>query len=205
MLSPRLLTVASLIEKNSIVLDVGTDHAYLPIYLINNNICKKVYASDISEGALEIAKKNIEKNNIKSIKLIHTDGLKDIKEKYDTLVICGMGTSTIINILKSGTLPNRIILSSHNDLYSLRQYLNSIDYRIKEEKVVLDNQKYYCIISYEKGNEKLSKKTLKYGKSNNKDYYKHLYKVQKDIFNKMNFINKIKSINKLIELKILSI
>jgi len=52
-LSERLLTIASLVPKNSIVADIGTDHGYIPAYLIENNISKKVIGTDISKGSLE--------------------------------------------------------------------------------------------------------------------------------------------------------
>ena len=58
-------------------------------------------------------------------------------------------------ILKSGYLPENIIISSNNDLYTLRNYLNSIEYKINKEIIVYENGKYYDIISYEKGKENL--------------------------------------------------
>ena len=61
MLSLRLKTIASLVKKDAKVLDIGTDHAYLPIFLQKNHLCKKVIASDISENALANAKANVEK------------------------------------------------------------------------------------------------------------------------------------------------
>lgn len=203
MLSLRLLTIAEMIKPHAKVLDVGTDHAYLPIYLKTNKLCKSVIASDVSEKALENARKNLERFNEPDIKLVLSDGLNEIKDEFDTLVISGMGTYSIKNILDGKELPHNIILSSNNNLYELRSYMNEIGYRIKEEKAISDKGKYYDIISYEKGKEKLSKKVLKYGKSHSKEYYKYLYDNEKLIYKNLNFKNKIKNIFKLIELKFL--
>ena len=205
MLSKRLLTVATLVKPNAKVLDVGTDHAYLPIYLREMNICKKVIASDISQGALAIAKKNIEKFQTTDIKLVLSDGLDKIKDDYDTLIICGMGTKTIIHILEGKKLPDQIILSSNNNLYELRIYMNSIGYKIDQEVVVFDKGKYYDIISYQKGKEYLSKTKLLYGKSKDKKYLSYLYEKEKGIYQKLKLKQRIKLLPKLIKLKILSI
>lgn len=182
MKSLRLEAVSKLVKNDSSILDVGTDHAYLPLLLMKQKKCKSIIASDISINALNAGKENLKKHNIKGVKFILSDGLRDIKEKYDTLVICGMGTSTIIHILESGKLPDNIIISSNNDLYMLRKYMNDLRYKIVNEIVVYENKKYYDILSYEKGYEKLSHNKLMYGISNNKNYFKYLYKKEKYIF-----------------------
>lgn len=205
MLKKRLTTIANLVTKNAKVLDVGTDHAYLPIYLIQNDITKNVIASDISENALDGAKKNITKANVKGIKLICTDGINGITDRFDTLIISGMGTNTIISILKGHILPDKIILSSQNELYILRKYMNKIGYKITDEKVVYENNKYYDILAYQKGKEKLSKKILRYGKSGDKKYLRFLYQKESNIFKKVGFFKKIKMIIPLLELKKMSI
>lgn len=205
MLKKRLITIASLVKQDAKVLDVGTDHAYLPIYLHQNGITKKVIATDISAKALEGAQRNLDKANIKDIKLVCTDGLNNIHEEYDTLIISGMGTSTIIKILDHQELPNNIILSSNNNLCLLREYMNKIGYKIIKEVITKENNQYYDIISYEKGIQKLSYGKLKYGISQDKDYYKFLYQKEKEIFKKTKFISKIKKIRDLVILKILTI
>jgi len=131
MKSLRLEAVASLVKENCNVLDVGTDHAYLPIILSKTGKCQSIIASDVSNNALSYGEANLKKYHIANVKLVLSDGLKNIRDKYDTLTICGMGTYTIIDILKSGYLPKNIIISSNNDLYTLRCYLNSINYNDK--------------------------------------------------------------------------
>lgn len=192
MLNKRLTAVASLVPKNSVPLDVGTDHGLLPIYLIKNKICKKVLASDISAKALENAKDNLKKYDIDNIDLYVADGLKNIPKKYDTIIISGMGTSNILDILNSDDLPDTIILSSNNDLELLRVAMNKKNYKIDKELVIYERNKYYDMILYKKGNEKLTKFEKEFGKSNDLDYYTHLYKINKKIYDVANASKKIK-------------
>ena len=194
MKSLRLEAVASFVKENSKVLDVGTDHAYLPIILSKSGKCQSIIASDVSKNALSYGKANLKKYHITNVKLVLSNGLKNISDKYDTLTICGMGTHTIIDILKSGYLPKNIIISSNNDLYTLRCYLNSIDYKINKEIIVYENGKYYDIISYEKGKEKLSYYQKMYGKSYDKKYLKYLLLKETYIFKKSKNFKTLKNI-----------
>lgn len=183
----RIEAIASLVDKDAKVLDIGTDHAYLPIYLYQKNITKFVTGSDISKNALEYAKKNLERYNLEDkINLIVSNGFKNIEEEYDTVVISGMGTETIKKILEVKR-PEKLILSSHNNVDELRRYMASINYKIDKEIVIKENNIYYDIIKYVKGKEELSKLDILVGKSNNLEYiaylkkkYERLYKVSKN-------------------------
>ena len=205
MKSLRLLAIASLIDRGSSVLDVGTDHAYLPIFLSQNKKCKSIIASDVSSNALKIAKDNLKKYHIDDVKLILSNGLDSINDDYDTIVLAGMGTSTIIKILENKKLPNTLIISSNNDLYKLRKFMNKIKYKNKEEIVILEKNKYYDIIKYQKGNEKLSYFKKMYGKSNDKKYYKYLLANEKFIFKKVNLFKKLNLLKNIIYLYIKTI
>ncbi len=200
MLSLRLKTIASLVKKDAKVLDIGTDHAYLPIFLQKNHLCKSAIASDISPNALANAKTNVEKYHA-DIKLYLSDGLNNIDDDYDTIIISGMGSLSICNILKDKELPNDIILSSNNNMYELRTFMNKIGYRIVQEVIVKDMGKYYDIIAYEKGSEKLDDTTLRFGKSNNREYYNYLYAKELEIYKGLNFRNKLKKKHNLNKLK----
>lgn len=175
MLNKKLKAIASLIPENLRVIDVGCDHALLDIYLtLNNN--NKCIATDINENALSIAENNINKYNLQDkIKTVLTDGLEniDIKEN-DYVVIAGMGTTTILNIINEKNI-NNLIISSNNQLELLRSKL--IDrYTIVEELLVEDRKKYYVIFKLKKGKSKLTKKQLFLGikKFNNDNYYEEL-------------------------------
>lgn len=186
MFSKRIKAIASLIEVNSVVVDVGTDHALLPIYLYQQNISKNIVASDISNNALEFAKRNIKKSNYK-IKTIVSDGLTNIKTEFDTLVITGMGFHTIKKIINDNPskLPDTIILQANSDHYLLRIYMQDMGYKIKKEIVVKERNIYYVIIKYIKGDYKLSKRYLLYGLSGNYEYLEFLLKRNKDIIKKV--------------------
>ena len=191
MKSKRLLEIAKYVDINDSILDVGCDHAYLSIYLKKNNLCKNVIASDISKNALEYAQKNIAKAKL-DINTYVSDGLNNITEFYDTVIISGMGTNTILHILDYKELPNKLIISSQNELYKLRKNLNLLGYTLKEESIVYENNHYYVIMNCIKGKQKLSNKELMYGISDNREYYLYLYNKNKDILNKVNISKKIK-------------
>lgn len=203
--SKRLEAIASLVPKGSTLLDVGTDHAYLPIYLSKEKICKRILASDISKNSVQKAKENLKKYNVKNVIIYNADGLNGINEYYDTLTLSGMGTYTIIKILDKKNLPDNIIISSNNDLYTLRRYMQKIKYKIDKEITVLENGKYYDIIKYTKGKEYLSYFKLKYGKSKDKEYFKYLLNKEKFISSRVDFLNKVFLLKDIIYLKIKSI
>ena len=184
--SLRISTIASLVNKDAYLLDIGTDHAYLPIYLYKNGITNNIVASDISKNVLESSLNNLRKYQLEDkIKLVLSDGFKNIYDEVDTCVIAGMGTSTIIDIISNATrLPDCFIISTHNDYCDLRKYMNSIGYRIEKEVVINENNIYYVIIKYIKGKEILNEKELLFGKSNNKEYYRYLCNYYEEIFNK---------------------
>lgn len=204
MFSNRIKTIASLINKGSVVVDIGTDHAFLPIYLIKNKIAKKAYACDVSVGALSQAEKNIKKEKMK-IKTILSDGLEKVDFKYDTLVLTGMGYYTIKKILDNKNLSNTIILQSNSDHYLLRKYMMNLGYMIEKEETLKDRKIYYVIIKYIKGKEKLNKKELLFGKSNNSEYFIYLQnknnKIIKEVplFKKIELLHKNYILNKLIK------
>ncbi|MFI3260106.1 MAG: class I SAM-dependent methyltransferase [bacterium] len=200
MFSKRIKTIASLVDENSTILDVGTDHGYLPIFLMKNKLIKAAYASDVSENALDIAKVNIKNSKLK-IPTILSDGLKDVDVDYDTLIICGMGFNTIKKILESGKLPKTIIIQSNSDHYLLRKYMVDCGYKIEEEVTLKDKKIYYVIIKYIIGTEKLSSTELHYGKSNNSQYFEYKLEKNKTIMKNIPLFKKFKFMKKNFYLK----
>lgn len=184
----RIEKIASLVDKDASLIDIGTDHAYLPIYLYKNGITKNVDGSDVSEEILKFGRKNLIKNNLDDkINLIVSDGFKNLKKNYDVAVISGMGTETIKHILKYEKLPKTLILSSHKNVHDLRVFMNNLGYKIDKEIVVCENKIYYDIIKYVLGKENLCEYDLLVGKSNDVDYinyiknkYNRLYSLSKD-------------------------
>lgn len=190
-LSKRLKQIAELVEEKSVVYDVGSDHALLPIYLIQNNICEKVYAGDNKEGPLEKAKKNIKKYNLeKNIIPILADGVdKNIKD-IDVVVISGMGYYTIKKILDNLNVDDYkyFIVEANSDVNKLRKYLSDHKYNIIEEKIVYDEFYYEIIVFNNVKGRELSAFEVEYGPI--------LLEKKEEIFK--NFIDF--KINKLIEI-----
>lgn len=192
----RIEALASLVDKDASLLDIGTDHAYLPIYLYKNNITKNVVGSDISSQVLKYAKNNLKKIALEDkIKLILSDGFKNIQEKYDIAVISGVGTKTIEKILDSDIVPNKLIISSHKNVPDLREFMQKINYKIKKEIVIIENNIYYNIIKYEKGKDNLNKYDLLVGLGNDEDYKKYLLSKYKELYEKSKSTKYLEYIN----------
>ena len=103
-ISQRLKTITELAIKCEFLVDVGTDHAYIPIFLVKNKIAKKAAACDISEGSVFKAEKNIRLYRCSDfIETRVGDGLSVIKEseRPDQIIIAGMGGMLIIDILNN--------------------------------------------------------------------------------------------------------
>lgn len=186
MLNLKLKTIAGFVHTSDTVIDIGCDHAYLAIYLKENNLCKEVYASDISPKVLEIAKQNIAKHHLNILTYL-SDGFLNIEQKeIDTAIISGMGSKTILNII--ATAPKNIqkfIISSNHQYETLRKEMLKRGFYIKNEIVVYENKKYYPIMLFTKEKQKENKLTLKYGKSNNQDYFCYLLEKEKNILKKI--------------------
>ena len=185
-LSKRLQAVATLVDINARVIDVGCDHAYLDIFLTQNND-NKCIATDINKNALEVAKKNIKKYNLSNkIETKLTNGLTDINVKdNDNIVISGMGTYTILEILKTNNLSNTLIISSNNNIEILRREVINLGYYIDSEIFIIDKNKPYIIIKFIKGIKKYSKLDIFLGPilKNNIEYKNYIIKKYKNILN----------------------
>lgn len=162
-LSMRLQKIADFVPHNSIVADIGTDHGYIPRYLIEENISKQVIASDVSKGSLD---KTI--SYIDELKLNHKiiprlgDGLEILKPfEVDTLVIAGMGGLLIRDILeKDKNITNSInnfIFQPMVAAKELRDYLLNNGFIIIDEELVLEEDKFYEIIFAKKGKDIVEK------------------------------------------------
>lgn len=190
MLSKRLESITLFIKNNDKVVDVGCDHGYLSIELYERKLCKSVIATDINENALENAKKNIREKNL-PIRTILTDGLKNISTKdYDTIVISGMGTSTILHILNNKEkIKNvkKIILQSNNNRVELREEMNKLGFYLSDENIVYDNKKYYITMLFMKSGRKNTKEEIKYGiiKKEHIDYYNYVITSYENIISKL--------------------
>lgn len=211
-LSKRLQSIADMIDYNSNVVDVGCDHGLLDIYLTLNKNCNCI-ATDISKNVLENTKNNVEKYHlIDKIKIICSDGLENIDIKIpDKIVISGMGTSTILNILSTKKINeiDNLIIQSNNEIDKLRYEICKIGFYIEGEKIIFDKDKYYTIINFKKGKKKYCNVDYMFGpiarlNNENSKYFNILYeknkKVLKMIPNKY-VVKKLKQYNYLKKIK----
>lgn len=135
------------------VIDVGCDHALLDIYLVKNYPQISCIASDINKTITENVAQTIANCHLEDrITVVTSDGVKTIDiEPDDVLVLSGMGTKTILSILKEKKT-NRMIISTHKEWNLLRKEMVRQGYYIVDEKVVLERGIYYIIIDFQKGN-----------------------------------------------------
>ncbi len=153
MIKERLLTVANYIEEGSLI-DIGTDHGYLLIYLLKNNKLKYGLGVEVSKGPLDNLKLNLNKYGFNNeIKSVLSDGLKNISQNeidmYHAISICGMGGVLISNILfnsKEKLVNKKLYLQPNNHSDKLRRTLNELNFIIKDEKIILDNNIYYEVL-----------------------------------------------------------
>lgn len=148
-LSKRLLTVAGMVENDSVVADIGTDHAYIPIYLVEQGVCKKAIAMDVNPGPLERAREHILASGLsEQIVTRLSDGLAKLSEnEADTYVIAGMGGPLMVSILarrmdllqKGKTL----VLQPQSEIGEVREFLIHNHYKIIQEEMFYDMEKTY--------------------------------------------------------------
>ena len=143
-LTPRLKTIAEKISQNATVADIGTDHAYIPIYLVENHISSTIYACDINQGPLNTAKTQIEKHGYsKEITSKLGPGLEPIAGLgVDNIIIAGMGGILIKEIIQANKetafRAKKLILQPMIAQEELRRYLVENGFQIIEKKRKLE-------------------------------------------------------------------
>ena len=148
-LSNRLLAVASFVTDGNVLADVGTDHGYIPIYLLQEKRIPKAIAMDINAGPLERAKEHIALYGLKDyIETRLSDGVAALTPgEADTVLIAGMGGGLVMHILEEGKEVCRqakeLVLQPQSELERVRAYLWSNGYVIIEEDMVLEDEKFY--------------------------------------------------------------
>ena len=168
----RLLNIINLIDKDKKVIDIGTDHGLVPLYLAKNGISKEILATDISEKSLDKLRSALTPELETKISTKVSDGFKGIAEDENQVaVIAGMGANTIIDIIDQSLdfahNLDYMILASNINTEKLRVYLIDNGFEIINDFLTYDNGKYYDIIKAKFGNGKnLSIGEIYYGKDN---------------------------------------
>lgn len=156
-LSRRLEMVASFVEPGSRIADVGTDHAYVPIWLVEQKIAVSAIAMDVRPGPLERAQKHIKTYGLEDrIETRLSDGVSKLNPgEADTVVIAGMGGELVIHILEKGRQVwdsvNTWILSPQSELGKVRKYLETQGFCIVKEDMTCDEGKYYTVMKVVRG------------------------------------------------------
>lgn len=196
-LSGRLKLIAQMVPECNIVYDIGTDHAYIPVYLINDKKCKKAIASDVRLGPINIAKKNIEQYGLlDKIETRVGDGLDTIKGNEEgVIIIAGMGGLLIKEILErdidKAKKAKSLILQPMYAIEVVHQWLCENGFEVYNEKLVKEEHKIYDVIAT-KWTGKIQKKDVLYNHIGEKLFE------NKDPLLKIHIQNKIKQLDKII-------
>ena len=148
-LSNRLLTVASFVTNGNVLADVGTDHGYIPIYLLQEKRIPRAIAMDINAGPLQRAKEHIDVYGLKDyIETRLSDGVAALTPgEVDTVLVAGMGGGLVMHILEEGKevcmQAKELVLQPQSELEKVRAYLWSNGYVILQENMVLEDEKFY--------------------------------------------------------------
>jgi len=165
-LPERLRSITGFITTGSTVVDIGTDHALLPVYLVKSGIAPKVIAGDLNAGPLEAAQKNVTEAGLADkINLRRGDGFNIIRPgEADMAVIAGMGGLTIRHIIeKGGDMVGKLkalILQPMGDSGPLREWLVDNGWRIADEDLIKEDGRIYEVIAAAPGREETADRTL---------------------------------------------
>ncbi|MDP4094426.1 MAG: class I SAM-dependent methyltransferase [Bacillota bacterium] len=165
-LKGRLRLIAGKVPKCRVVCDIGTDHAYIPVYLAERDICVKAVATDIKKGPLKLAEENIDRYGLSDI--IETrlcDGLQEIRQdESDVIVIAGMGGLLISRILEDSIdiadTADLLVLQPMNAVEVLREWLFNNSFEITDEELAKEDNRIYVVITAKKSIKKYDYKEI---------------------------------------------
>ena len=150
-LAPRLQLLADLVPQGARLADIGTDHGYLPVWLLQQGRISSAIAADIGAGPLEHARRTAREYDVYGLAFRLCDGLSAIApDEADTLVIAGMGGETIIHILESAPWTRRLprfCCSRRRRSSCCVRWLREHGYAADAERLVEDKGKLYLVLS----------------------------------------------------------
>lgn len=156
-LSKRLATVVSFVRPGSRVADVGTDHGYVPIWLLVHGVAEHAVAMDVRPGPLERAKEHRRRYKLEEkMEIRLSDGLKELQEgEADTVIIAGMGGELMLRILAGGahmwSSVTDWILSPQSEWDVFRHGLETTGFAIGREIMLWEDGKYYVVLQASRG------------------------------------------------------
>lgn len=164
-ISNRLTTAAALVTQGYTLADVGTDHGYIPIYLLQQKKIPAAIAMDINEGPLERAKEHIALYGLQAyIQTRLSDGVAALKPgEVEAVLIAGMGGGLVMHILKDGEKvcqsAKELILQPQSEIEHVREFLREKGYIILAEDMVYEDGKFYPMmkVQYQGENENAQK------------------------------------------------
>ena len=169
-LSKRLGAVASYVQKGSRLADVGSDHAYLPLFLVENGIIDYAVAGEVVQGPYQSALTNVVqagKEELIQVRLANGLAAIESSDQIDTITIAGMGGRLIADILEADRdkleKVKRLILQPNNREDELRIWLQEQGFQIVAEEMVTENQKFYEILVVEPGTMELTPLEQRFG------------------------------------------
>lgn len=167
-INDRLKKIGDLVEANSFCLDVGCDHAFLDIYLVQRGENIKAIASDVKEGPLNHARENIKKYHLEDkIECRLGNGLDTYSDDVDTIIISGLGGRSMIGIFKSHLevfkKVNTIILSPNNYQEDVKRFLCKHHFYLSNEELVKEGKFIYQILVFSRGKRRYSRKEYFFG------------------------------------------
>lgn len=148
-LSARMQALVNMVSKNQVVCDIGCDHGFVSIYLVQQGIASKVYAMDVGAGPLKRAQEHIKEYELEAyIETRLSDGLEALREGEASCMVCaGMGGPLMMKILTQGRKKARVmselILQPQSEIALFRAFLRKEGYKIIQENMIYEDGKYY--------------------------------------------------------------
>ena len=160
--TPRLAWAAKYCRQGAVFADIGTDHAYLPVFLLEEGRISHAHAADVAEGPLSRARKTVAAHGLGERVTFHlTDGLHGLEDLGLTdIAICGMGGETVAEILRAAPFVQRegvrLVLQPMTKAALLRRALGEMGFRIVKEAYVREEGKLYAVLCAEYGGRPLT-------------------------------------------------
>ena len=150
-LSRRLRECCNFIRPGDRVADIGCDHGYLGLHLLQSGIASFVYAADVNEGPLQSALRNAHKYGMeKKMAFYLSDGVRNVPRDFDVMVCAGMGADTMVSILEAApwlkSSQYRMVLQCQSKTPMLRQYLSEQGWSIAKETALRDGRFLYTVM-----------------------------------------------------------